>query len=172
MPESGSTDPEISGLLKHLQNKPAAPQAWEAMQEYRRRALGVLPDGASRREVAEQAREEFRSRLLHLLTNGDTAGPAVEYVVKRTAVLHEQRVADQAVKNRAIDVYSEMFKHELRVLEMDDFPAGHVALLAATNNLALRRIALEEELLTERARIQSEARRKIERLLEGLEDAQ
>jgi hypothetical protein len=63
-----------------------------------------------------------------------------------------------------------MFRRELHVLDLDNFPAGQVALIAATNNLALRRLALEDELLTELAGIHGEARRRIVRLLEDLED--
>jgi hypothetical protein len=37
------TDPEISGILKHLQHKPQAEQAWPALQQYRAEALGPLP---------------------------------------------------------------------------------------------------------------------------------
>jgi len=84
-----------------------------------------------------QAREEFRSRLLHLLVNGQTVGPAVEYVLSRTEVLRDLDRHDREVRWRVNDVYQEMFRRELNVLEMDNFPAGHVALLAARNKLAL-----------------------------------
>lgn len=53
-----------------------------------------------------------------------------------------------------------------------NFPAGPVAMLAVENNLALRRIALDDELLTALARIHGEARRRIVRLLEDLKDAE
>ena len=99
----------------------------------------------------------------------DTVGPAVEYVVKWTAVLHEKRVQEREVRERADQVYREMCVHEQHVPDLDDFPAGQVALIAGTNNLALRRVALEDEVLTGMARIHGEA--KIERLLESLEDA-
>lgn len=134
-------------------------------------ALGELPAGVTRLQASEQAREKLRARLLHLLVNGQTVGPAVEYVAKRTAVLHEQRVQEQEVRWRRDDVYNEMFRHELHVLDLDGSPAGPVAMLAAENNLAVRRLALDDELHTALARIQGKAARKIERLLENLEDA-
>jgi hypothetical protein len=163
-------DVEIHGLLKHLQNKPQARQAWDAIQEYRSRALGPMSEGALRREVADQAREEFRSRLLQLLVNGQTVGPAVEYVLGRTETLHNRDRQEREVRQRATDVYTEMFRHELHVLDLDNFPAGQVARIAATNNLALRRLALEDELLTELARIHGEARQRIVRLLEDAQE--
>jgi hypothetical protein len=168
------TDTEIHRLLHHLQRTPRARDAWIALQRYRTEALAGARDGVDRQakeRLVAEARERLRSLLLHLLVNGQTVGPAVDYVVGRTQVKHDQAVQEQAIRWQAVDAYREMFRRELNVLDMDNFPAGHVALMAATNNLALRRLALEDELLTELARIHGEAKRKIGRLLEDLEDA-
>jgi hypothetical protein len=165
------SNPEISGILNYLQNKPTAEQAWHALHKYRAEALGDLPAGVTRREASDQAREQLRSRLLSLLVNGDTAGPAVEYALARTEVLRERERQEREVRQRSRDVYTERWLGELRILDDDNFPGGRVSELAINNNLAVLRQELNDELLTELARIQGEARRRLERLLEDLEDA-
>src|SRR6266481_1886469 len=47
------TDPEISAILNYLRFKPQAEQAWYAMQQYKRQALGELPPGVARRQTAD-----------------------------------------------------------------------------------------------------------------------
>ncbi len=163
------TDPEISGLLKHLQHTPNAEQAFRALQQYRAEALGELPAGVTRRQVADQAHEQLRGRLLHLLVNGQTVGPAVDYVVGRTQVLTQRGEQEQEVRVQAGRVWHEMVMREEGVMLDGGLPLA-IARIAAANNLALRRVALEDELITELARIHGEARRRIEDLLEDLQD--
>jgi hypothetical protein len=101
--------------------------------------------------VAE-ARERLRSRLLHLIQDGDTAGPAVQCIVRRTVLPREHAADIQDVQARAARVREGMIAHETRINAMDGM-SPRLAEIAAKNNLTVRLRGLDDEVLTERARL-------------------
>ena len=74
------------------------------------------------------------------------------------------------VLDRAARVRLEMIAREVRVNAMDGF-SPRLAEVAAKNNLAMRLRNLDDEVLTELARLQGELRRRLEKLQEELEGA-
>ena len=100
----------------------------------------------------------------------DPFGEDADHVMKRrTLILKEHADAVLDVKNRAVIVYGEMVLREIEYLVMCGWDKVE-AYLPAVNNLAVRRVALQDELFAELGRLQGELRRKMQRLAEELED--
>ena len=97
-------------------------------------------------------------------------GPEVQFVVRRSLLIHDHVAAAQEVRERAARVRVEMIAREVRVLAMDGF-SPRLAEVAAKNNLAVRFAELNAEVHAELGRLQDEFHRRVGRLLEDPEDA-
>lgn len=91
--------------------------------------------------------------------------PDSDLIVRKAEITADRDKQMRAARRFAGLTYHKMLSREERSLLRGGFRSS-VARVAAENNLALRRLELEDELLTELARIQTEAREKLERLLE------
>jgi hypothetical protein len=171
MPESDPADPEITAILRHLQGTEHEQAAWLALQRYRAEALASARAGVDhngKEELVRQARARLRAALLQFL-GGQTVGPAVDYVIRRTQLLRQHADDVLEVRGRHTQVRTEMIVREVRIMVLDGL-SPRLAETAARNNLAVRLRELDEELVAELGRLQGELRRKLARLLEDLED--
>jgi hypothetical protein len=87
----------------------------------------------------------------------------------RVKILKEHADAVLEVKRRAKRVFGELILREMDYLVMCGFTKEQ-AYLPAVNNLGMRKLAIQGELLAELGRLQGVMRRKLERLAEDEED--
>src|ERR1700722_292179 len=172
---SDQHDPKITDLLRQANEREEAVRqhAYVELQSYRREALGLaradleLPE--KERRIAE-ARERLKDRLRGLLSGGPRLlSDSIHFVIERARLVKEHGDAVADVRTRERKVWLEMLGREVQLLVMDGF-SPPLAQVAANNNLALRRKELDEEVLSELARLQAELNRKLERLAEDEED--
>lgn len=96
-------------------------------------------------------------------------GPEIEFVIRRTVLLKEHADAVLEVRERAARVRLEMIAREVRIMVMDGL-SPRLAEIAARNNLALRMRELDDELAAEQNKLQGQLRRRLDLLLEELQD--
>src|SRR6266850_802528 len=90
-----------------------------------------------------------------------------ELARRRTELLtwYDKSVAD--LEERAVRVYGEVVLREVEILYEDGFPKED-CLTPAYNNTAFRKKEIQDEMISELARLQGELRKGIRRLLEDL----
>lgn len=106
-------------------------------------------------------------------------GPDVERILaavlpddlarRRAEHLREYEDSVREVKDRAVRVYGELVLREIEYLVCCGWPKGE-AYLPAVNNLAARKVAIQEELVAEVGRLQGLLRRRLHLLIEEIED--
>ena len=96
-------------------------------------------------------------------------GPEIEFVIRRTALLKGHADAVLEVRDRAARVRCAMIAREVRIMVTDGL-SPRLAEFAARNNLVLRLRDLDGELVGELDRLRAELRRRLQRLLEDLEE--
>src|SRR5439155_19978048 len=93
-----------------------------------------------------------------------------EHVAReRARLLQDHGDAVRDIQERARNAWEEMLGQEMTMLLLWGLEERG-AELAAKNNLAMRKAGLDDELLTELARLQTELTRKVKRLVEDPED--